>query len=436
MIRTVELIERKRDGAKLTAAEIDHLIQGYTKGEIPDYQMAAFLMAVVWRGMDARETAALTTSMVASGARLDLSRFGRVVDKHSTGGVGDKTTLVVAPLVAACGLPVAKMSGRGLGFSGGTLDKLESFKGYRVDLTTAEFLAQLERIGIVVTGQTKELAPADGLLYALRDATGTVPAIPLIASSIMSKKIAAGAHAVVLDVKVGSGAFMKDLASARTLARAMVAIGEAHGLAVTCELTDMEQPLGRAVGNTLEVAEAIETLHGRGPADLVRLARLAGAEMLVRGRKSRDAKRGLATIDRALADGSGVAKLRELVAAQGGDARAVDDPRRLPRAPRVETLIATRTAFVAAVAADRVGMASVRLGAGREKKGDPIDLRTGVVLHAKVGDRVERGQSYAEVHVAGTPADANGIEEIRSAFRWSARRVAPRRLILGRIASR
>lgn len=435
-MRVVELIERKRDGGRLTAEEIDHLVQGYTKGEVPDYQMAAFCMAVVWQGMDAKETASLTASMVASGERLDLSRFGRVVDKHSTGGVGDKTTLVVAPLVAACGLPVAKMSGRGLGFSGGTLDKLESFNGYRVDLTTVEFLAQLGRIGIVVSGQTKELAPADGLLYALRDATGTVPAFPLIASSIMSKKIAAGADAVVLDVKVGSGAFMKDLPSARALARAMVAIGVAHGLAVTCELTDMEQPLGRAVGNALEVREAIETLQGRGPDDLVRLVRLAGAEMLVLGRKARDTKRALATIDRALSDGSGLAKLRELVSAQGGDPRTVDDPGRLPRAPRVEPLLASRTAYVSAIAADRIGMASVRLGAGREKKGDPIDLRTGIVLHAKVGDRVERGQPYAEVHAAGQPTDAAAIDQIRTAFRWSARRVAPRRLVLSRIASR
>ena len=434
-MRVVELIERKRDGGKLTAGEIDFLIQGYTRGEVPDYQLAAFCMAVVWRGMDAAETAALTASMVASGERLDLSRFGRVVDKHSTGGVGDKTTLVVAPLVAACGLPVAKMSGRGLGFSGGTLDKLESFKGYRVDLTTAEFLAQLERIGIVLSGQTTELAPADGLLYALRDATGTVPALPLIASSIMSKKIAAGAHAVVLDVKVGSGAFMKDLRSARALARAMVAIGVAHGLAVTCELSDMEQPLGRAVGNALEVREAIDTLQGRGPDDLVRLVRLAGAEMLVRGRRARDTKRALATIDRALSDGSGLAKLRELVAAQGGDARSIDDPGRLPRAPRAERLLAPRTAFVSAIAADRVGMASVRLGAGREKKGDPIDLATGIVLHAKVGDRVERGQPYAELHLAGRPSDPEATQMVRAAFRWSARRVAPRRLVLGRIAS-
>jgi len=435
-MRAVELIERKRDGGKLTADEIDALVQGYTKGDVPDYQMSAFCMAVVWRGMDAKETAALTASMVRSGERLDLSRFGRVVDKHSTGGVGDKTTLVVAPLVAACGVPVAKMSGRGLGFSGGTLDKLESIRGYRVDLSTAEFLAQLERIGIVVTGQTADLAPADGKMYALRDTTGTVPAIPLIASSIMSKKIAAGANAIVLDVKVGSGAFMKDLASARQLARAMVSIGVADGLAVTCELTDMDQPLGNAVGNSLEIAEAIATLHGQGPADLVQLTRAAGAEMLVRGRKARDTKSALARIDRALADGSGFAKFRELVAAQGGDVTQVDDPSKLPRAPKVETLRAPRTAYVSAIAANQVGIASVRLGAGREKKGEAIDHRTGIVLHAKVGDRVEQGQPYADIHIAGKPADADAIAMIRGAFRWSARRVPRPRLLLGRIASR
>lgn len=435
-MRAVDLIERKRDGGTLSAAEIDFLIQGYVKSEIPDYQMSALLMAIVWRGMDARETAALTASMIASGERLDLSRFGRVVDKHSTGGVGDKTTLVVAPLVAACGLPVAKMSGRGLGFSGGTLDKLESIAGYRVDLTSAEFLAQLERIGIVVTGQSKDLAPADGLLYALRDATATVPSIPLIASSIMSKKIAAGAHAVVLDVKVGRGAFMKNKPMASALARAMVAIGRAHGLAVVCELTDMEQPLGRAVGNALEVAEAIATLKGQGPADLTELALVAASEMLVLGKKAKAAASARRLAEAALADGRGLARFRQLVEAQGGDVRMVDDPSRLPRAPRVETLRATRSAYVRRVNAEGIGIASVHLGAGREKKGDPIDHRTGIVLHAKVGDRVERGQPFADVHVAGKPGDADAIEGVRASFQWSSARVPRRRLFLGRIAGR
>jgi pyrimidine-nucleoside phosphorylase len=433
-MRTIELIERKRDGGRLSRSEIAFLVDGYTKDEIPDYQMAAFCMAVVWRGMDMRETADLTAAMVATGERLDLRRFGRVVDKHSTGGVGDKTTLAVAPLVAACGLPVAKMSGRGLGFSGGTLDKLESIAGYRVDLSTAEFLAQLERIGIVLTGQTADLAPADGKLYALRDTTGTVPSIPLIASSIMSKKIAAGANAVVLDVKVGSGAFMKTLPEARLLARTMVAIGKAHGLAVRCELTDMDQPLGQAVGNSLEVAEAIATLRGEGPLDLLALTRIAGVEMLLLGGKARDRAAALRRIDRAIADGSGLAKFRELVAAQGGDPRMVDDPGRLPSAPHIETLRAKRTAYVRRIAADEIGLASVRLGAGREKKGQPIDHRTGIVLHAKVGARVERGAAFAEVHHAGHPADRLAIEQVRDAFRWSARPVTPRKLLLGRIA--
>jgi pyrimidine-nucleoside phosphorylase len=433
-MRTAGLIEKKRDGERLTAAEITFLVDGYTKGEIPDYQMAAFCMAVVWRGMDMGETAQLTAAMVATGERLDLRRFGRVVDKHSTGGVGDKTTLVVAPLVAACGLPVAKMSGRGLGFSGGTLDKLESIAGYRVDLSTSEFLAQLERVGIVLTGQTADLAPADGKLYALRDTTGTVPSIPLIASSIMSKKIAAGANAVVLDVKVGSGAFMKELPSARLLARTMVTIGKAHGLAVRCELTDMDQPLGRAVGNSLEVAEAIATLRGDGPPDLVALTRIAGVEMLLLGGKARDRTAALRRIDRAIADGSGLAKLRELVVAQGGDPRMVDDPGRLPSAPRVETLRAARTAYVRRIAADEVGLASVRLGAGRETKGQAIDHRTGIVLHAKVGARVERGAAFADVHHSGKPADELAIEQVRDAFTWSATPVVPRKLVLGRVA--
>lgn len=434
-MRVVEIVERKRDGAKLTPDEIDRIVLGYTRGEVPDGQMAAFLMAVVWRGMDDDETAQLTDAMVRSGERLDLTRFGRVVDKHSTGGIGDKVTLVVAPLVAACGAPVAKMSGRGLGITGGTLDKLESFRGYRVDLTTAEFTSQLERIGIVVTGQTKELAPADGLMYALRDQTGTVPSIPLIASSIMSKKIAAGAHGVVLDVKVGAGAFMRTLREARELARLMVAIGKAHGLEVTAELTAMDAPLGRAVGNALECAEAIATLRGDGPTDLREVALASGAEMLVHARRARTRVAGRAMLEAAIADGGGLAKLRQLVAAQGGDASLVDEPGRLPAARHTDVLAAERTAYVAGVDAGAIGLASVRLGAGREKKGQPIDHATGIVLRATVGDRVARGDAYAEIHRNGRPGDAEAAQIVRRAFTWRRDRVSRPKLVLGRLAS-
>ena len=434
-MRVVEIVERKRDGAKLTPEEIDRIVLGFTKGEVPDHQMAAFLMAVVWRGMDHEETAWLTDSMVRSGERLDLSRFGRVVDKHSTGGIGDKVTLVVAPLVAACGAPVAKMSGRGLGITGGTLDKLESFTGYRVDLTTKEFLAQLGRIGIVVTGQTKELAPADGLMYALRDQTGTVPSIPLIASSIMSKKIAAGAHGIVLDVKVGAGAFMRTLREGRELARLMVAIGKAHRLDVTAELTAMDAPLGCAVGNALEVAEAIATLHGAGPDDLRHVALAAGAQMLVYARRARTRAVGKAMLERAIRDGSGLAKLRQLVEAQGGDAATVDDPSRLPRSRKVETLTAERTAYVKGIDASLIGLASVRLGAGRAKKGEEIDHAPGIVLRAKVGDRVGKGERYADVHLNGHAGDAEATDMIRRAFAWSRERVERPKLVLGRITS-
>ena len=435
-LRVIEIIEKKRDGEHLTPDEIDRIVIGFTRGEIPDYQMSAFLMAVVWRGMNDAETAWLTDAMVRSGQRLDLSRFGRVVDKHSTGGIGDKVTLVVAPLVAACGAPVAKMSGRGLGITGGTLDKLESFRGYRVDLTTKEFLAQLGRIGIVVTGQTADLAPADGAMYALRDASGTVPSIPLIASSIMSKKIAAGAHGVVLDVKVGRGAFMRTLEDARELARLMVAIGKAHGVDVTAELTAMDTPLGRTVGNALECAEAIATLKGDGPDDLRRVVLASGAEMLFYARKAKTRPAARALLERAIADGSGLAKLRELVAAQGGDAAMVDDPSRLPRAKRVETLRAPATAYVAALDAHAIGLASVRLGAGREKKGDPVDHGTGIVLRAKPGDGVAKGEPFAEVHRSERPGDDEAIELVRSAFRWRSTRASAPRLLLGRIASR
>ncbi len=433
-MRAVDVIEEKRDGAKLTTDEIAFVVDGFTTGRIADYQMSAFLMAVLLRGMDARETTDLTMAMVRSGERLDLSGFGRVVDKHSTGGVGDKTTLAVAPLVAACGLPVGKMSGRGLGFSGGTLDKLESIAGYRVQLSKDQFRSQLREVGIVVAGQSADLAPADGAMYALRDVTGTVPSIPLIASSIMSKKIAGGAHAVVLDVKVGSGAFMKDRASATRLARLMVAIGKRAKVEVVAELTDMEQPLGRAVGNALEVKEAIATLRGEGPDDVVSLVVAAGAEMLGLGGRARSVSAARAMVERAIADGSGLAKFRALVAAQGGDVRMVDDPSRLPRAPHVRDVRAPRAGWIARAHAESIGIASVRLGAGREKKGEAIDHSTGVVLHAKVGARVAKGDLLAEVHCAGRAPDDEAVALVASAFRVSATRVRPRRLLLGRIA--
>jgi pyrimidine-nucleoside phosphorylase len=436
-VRAVDLIEKKRDGGSLTAEEIRSLVAGFSRGDVPDYQMSAFLMAVVLRGMDERETADLTMAMVDSGERLSFEGLGlgAVVDKHSTGGVGDKTTLVVAPLVAACGLPVGKMSGRGLGFSGGTLDKLESIPGFRVQLSKEEFVSQLQRIGIVIAGQSAELAPADGAIYALRDVTGTVPSIPLIASSIMSKKIAGGANAVVLDVKVGSGAFMKDRASAAKLARLMVRIGTRAKVRVVAELTDMEQPLGFAVGNALEVKEAIETLSGGGPPDLRELALAAGAEMLVLGGKARSTEKARTALEVALADGSGLRKFRQLVEAQGGDPRAVDHPALLPRAKEVRAIRATRDGWISAIHADAVGVASVRLGAGREKKGDSIDHSAGIVLRAKVGERVPEDGVLAQVHSAGRASDHEAVHVVERAIKLSRARSRRHRLIFRRIAA-
>jgi pyrimidine-nucleoside phosphorylase len=435
-VRAVDLIEKKRDGKSLSADELRFLVAGFTKGDVPDYQMSAFLMAVVLRGMDERETADLTTAMVDSGERLSFEGLGlgTVVDKHSTGGVGDKTTLVVAPLVAACGLPVGKMSGRGLGFSGGTLDKLESIPGFRVQLSKDEFLSQLRRIGIVIAGQSAELAPADGAIYALRDVTATVPSIPLIASSIMSKKIAGGADAVVLDVKVGSGAFMKDRASAARLARLMVRIGARANVKVVAELTDMEQPLGFAVGNALEVKEAIETLSGGGPPDLRQLALTAGAEMLVLGGKAGSHEEAETALELALANGSGLRKFRELAEAQGGDPQAVDHPSLLPRAAEIRELRAPRAGWVTSVQADAIGTASVRLGAGRAKKGEKVDHAAGIVLRVKVGDRVKREALLAELHGSHAAHVQGTLEIVRNAIHIGGRRTAPRRLLISRVA--
>jgi pyrimidine-nucleoside phosphorylase len=412
-MRAVDIITKKRDGGILTREEIDFFVQGFTRGEIPDYQAAAWAMAVYLRGMTNEETTALTLSMAHSGEILDLSRIApRVLDKHSSGGVGDKTTLVVAPLIASLGLPVGKMSGRGLGFSGGTLDKLESIPGFRADLDTDEFLAQLKRCGIVVSGQTHDLAPADGKLYALRDVTGTVSSLPLIASSIMSKKIAAGAHIIVLDVKVGRGAFMKTEAEATALAELMVRIGDGVGRKVAAVISDMNQPLGNAVGNALEVIEALETLKGRGPADFVEHCLAVATEMLLLAEQARDETDARARLTAALADGRALKKFGAWIDAQGRAEHLVEDysvtPRArivddddyaiLPHASIVAAIDAPRDGFITGINAEEVGLTVVDLGGGRAQKGDVVDHAVGVVFARKVGARVTRGQPLFTLH--------------------------------------
>ncbi len=400
-MRVIDIIEKKRDGYELTAEEIDFFIQGYTRGDIPDYQAAAWLMAVYLRGMSERETRDLTLAMARSGDMLDLSDVASVVaDKHSSGGIGDKVTLVVAPIVAACGVPVGKMTGRGLGFTGGTVDKLESIPGFRTDLSPQEFKAQLARIGIVITGQSENLAPADRKLYALRDVTGTVSSLPLIVSSIMSKKLAGGATAILLDVKVGSGAFMKTVDEASRLAEAMVRLGRGLGRRVGALVSDMNQPLGWAVGNALEVQEAINVLHEDGPPDLREHCLVVAAEMLTLAGRAADSSEGLEMAAQAIADGSAWRKFRALVAAQGGDVRFVDEPDRLPRAPITEPIPAPTDGYLQKVDAAQIGMAVVDLGGGREKKGDPIDHSVGVIVHYKVGDWVQKGTPLCTIHAS------------------------------------
>jgi len=400
-MRAIDIIEKKRDGLELTAEEIDFFIQGYTRGDIPDYQAAAWLMAVYLRGMSERETCDLTLAMARSGEMLDLNDVAPIVaDKHSSGGIGDKVTLVVAPIVAACGVPVGKMTGRGLGFTGGTVDKLESIPGFRTDLSPQEFKAQLARIGIVITGQSENLAPADRKLYALRDVTGTVSSLPLIVSSIMSKKLAGGATAILLDVKVGSGAFMKTVDEATRLAEAMVRLGRELGRRVGALVSDMNQPLGWAVGNALEVREAIGVLHEEGPTDLREHCLVVAAEMLALAGRVADSTEGVELAAQAIADGSAWRKFRALVAAQGGDVRFVDEPDRLPRAPMVEPIPAPTDGYLQRVNAAQVGMAVVDLGGGREKKGDPIDHSVGVIVHYKVGDRVQNGTPLCTIHAS------------------------------------
>jgi len=429
-MRVVDIIRRKRQDEELSKEEIEFLVLGFTRGDVPDYQMSAWMMAVVWRGMSERETVDLTTTMARSGAVLDLSTVAPlVVDKHSTGGVGDKTTLVVAPLVACLGLPVGKMSGRGLGFSGGTLDKLESIPGFNIDLTREQFMDVLRLHGVVVVGQSPDLAPADGKMYALRDVTATVESLPLIASSIMSKKIAAGTDAIVLDVKTGAGAFMKTEGDALALAEMMVGIGRGAGRRVSAVISDMEQPLGYAVGNALEVAEAIATLQGRGPADFTEHCLVVAAEMLLLGEKCVAAEAGRAMLLQAIESGQAIAKFREWVHAQGGDERVVDDTTLMLQAQLVTDLVSPQSGYIGGINAMEVGLATVALGAGREIKGAAIDHAVGVVLKKKVGNGVEKGESLLTIHASDEQRLTEARERLLAAYQWSDAPATPAPLI-------
>ncbi len=435
-MQVVELIRKKRDGYALTTEEITEFIKAYTYGEIPDYQVSAWLMAIYWRGMSTHETSDLTLAMMHSGEELHARDIvSPVVDKHSTGGVGDKVTLAVAPLVAACGVAVGKMTGRGLGHTGGTVDKLESITGFRSELSRDEFANILRRHHIVLAGQSGELAPADGKMYALRDVTGTIESIPLIAASIMSKKLAIGASHLLLDVKVGGGAFMKTVEQARKLAEAMVNIGRAADMHTVAAITRMEQPLGRAVGNALELREAIDILHGRGPQDVADLCYHEAAELLLMTGRTDNFTEADATVQRAIRSGAAIAKLAEVIAAQGGDARQIEQPHLLPQAPIQHMLTSPRSGYIAGIHSEQIGLASMHLGAGRFKKGDKIDSRTGLVLQAKVGDSIHKGDPLIAVH-ARTQQEANTIQDMLLAcYQWSEDSIVVEPLIYDTIRS-
>jgi pyrimidine-nucleoside phosphorylase len=431
-MNAVDIIIKKRDKQQLDREEINYFIRGITNNEIPDYQAAAWAMAVLLNGMTDQETTDLTMAMAHSGQMIDLSKVIPIeVDKHSTGGVGDKTTLVVEPTVAACGLPVAKMSGRGLGFSGGTLDKMESIPGFRTQLSDEEFIHLIKTTGLVLAGQTADLAPADGKLYALRDVTGTVPSIPLIASSVMSKKIAGGAQAIVLDVKVGLGAFMKNLEDARQLSRLMVSIGKLSGRKVVALLSDMNQPLGNAVGNALEVKEAIATLHGKGPADFTAHCIEVSSHMLVVGEKAVNLENAKKMVLDTLRSGRSWAKFRQLVINQGGDVTCIDDPEKLVKARLIETVPASRSGYLKEINAQIVGETSVELGAGRMKKSDSVDPAVGIIIHHKVGDFVKKGDALFTIH-ANDEAKLTAVRErLSDAHLWSDNKVDPLPLFYG-----
>lgn len=428
-MNTVDIITKKRDGRTLSEAEISHMVMRYTSGDIPDYQMAAFLMAVYFRGMDKEETISLTRIMKNSGDIVDLSRLkGIKVDKHSTGGVGDKTTLIVGPVAAACGVTVAKMSGRGLGFTGGTVDKLGSIPGFQVSLGEEDFIRQVNSKGIAVIGQTGHIAPADKKIYALRDVTGTVENLSLITSSVMSKKLASGSDAILLDVKCGSGAFMKNEADAEQLAEMMVEIGKADGKKTMAVITDMDQPLGRAVGNALEVKEAIQVLQNEGPEDITELSVKLAAMMIYLAEKAPTVKAGEESARKALEEGRALEKFRELISAQGG-IDIVDDPGRLPESSLSEDLTAREDGYVSELDAMRIGLASQHTGAGREFKEDDIDPAAGIYLHKKVGDRVKKGDRLCTVYGDNVKKIVKALEETENAVKISREQPKKHKLI-------
>ncbi len=434
-VRVYDIITKTRDGLELSREEIRFLIDGYTAGRIPDYQMAAWCMAVYFRGLSPEATAELTMAMVNSGEVLSWPELGdELVDKHSTGGVGDKTTLVLLPWVAAAGVKIAKMSGRGLGHTGGTIDKLSSIPGFRVDLNRAEFVQAVEEAGLAVVGQTGNLVPADKKLYALRDVTATVDSIPLIASSIMSKKIAAGASRIVLDVKTGSGAFMEDLDKARLLAETMVDIGVKTGRRTTALVTNMDQPLGHAVGNALEVREAIATLQGKGPEDLTELCLALGAEMLIQADKVRTPEEGRRLLLEVMEQNLPIEKFRRMIAAQGGDARVIEKPELLPQAPVCLEVHATRSGYVTHIATKTIGLIAMELGAGRQRIEDDIDLSAGLEVFVKVGDKVEVGQLTARVYGPSQDAVENAAAKLKEAIQIGESPAQPLPLVLARVS--
>lgn len=433
-MRTVDLISKKRDGHPLSKEEIEFLIKQYTSDHIPDYQMAAWAMAVYFQGMDKEETQALTRAMMQSGETIDLSHIeGIIVDKHSTGGVGDTTTLVLAPLVAAAGIPVAKMSGRGLGHTGGTLDKLETIPGMRVDLDITEFVEQVNRIGVSIVGQTGNLVPADKKLYALRDVTGTVESLPLIAASIMSKKLAAGADAIVLDVKTGSGAFMKTKEDAFALARIMVEIGEGLGHPTVALITDMNQPLGWAVGNTLEVKEAIRTLQGQGPEDLTELSLTLGAQLLVLAGGATTLQEGRELLTRILNSGAGLEKFSQLIEAQGGNPRIVENLDLLPTAPVILPVHSQEEGYVNVIDCRGIGHIAMILGAGRATITDQIDPAVGLEITKKVGEPVAKGEVVAYIHAPSAELGQAAIQQVLNCYQIAEQPPTKPTLIHGQI---